>query len=69
MTTVNVTVSMSMTLFSVILILAVTFTVVIFGQIQSKKSHIYSPLPFSVILQGGFRSSLFGQVNNPRQNI
>ena len=44
----------------------VMFTVLIFGQIQSlKKINVYSPLPFSVILQGGFRSSLFGQVNNP----
>ena len=43
----------------------ITFTVVIFGQIQCKKSNVYSPLPFSVILQGGVRSSLFGHVNNP----
>ena len=53
--------------------LAVTFTVVIFGQIKCQNHrnvysllrNVYSPLPFLVMLQGGFRSSLFGQVNNP----
>ena len=40
--------------FSVILILIVTFTVVIFGQTQCKKRHIYNLLIWS---------SLFGHLN------
>ena len=34
--------------------------------IYSLLRNVYSPLPFSVMLQGGFWSSLFGQVNNPQ---
>ena len=46
--------------FSFILILVLTFTVVIFGQIQRKNFRsCYN-------LQGHFQSSLFGHVNNPR---
>ena len=35
------------------------------AQIQSLKN-VYNPLPFSVILQGGFWSSLFGHLDIPR---
>ena len=42
-------------------------TNLIFGQIHChKKYNDYSPLTFSVTLQGHLRSSLFGHANNPQ---